>query len=175
MLYFYGEGMNQSNHFHGALWIRQIYKQEQESGQPEIFFHLRNCLQTYKYHQNRGNRCIVGKQSENNKSTEQKENTKQFKSSYNQIDLDIPRTFPTHAFFSKPSSLGQQELRRVLSAYVSWEMEIFNHNNKDQNNQPYNIISNRCGYVQGMNMIAGHILKHMNEFHTFHLFSHLMV
>ena len=41
--------------------------------------------------------------------------------------------------------------------------ETSHQNNKDQNNQPYNIISNRCVDVQGMNMIAGHILKHMNK------------
>ena len=82
--------------------------------------------------------------------------------SYHQIDLDLLRTCPNHAFFSKPSGLGQVELRNVLYAYVRWEEEAFNTNTMS-------------GYVQGMNLVAGHLLQHVNAFHAFYLFSHIMV
>ena len=82
--------------------------------------------------------------------------------SYHQIDLDLLRTCPNHAFFSKPSGLGQVELRNVLYAYVRWEEETFNTNTMS-------------GYVQGMGLVAAHLLKHVNETTAFHLFVRIMV
>ena len=147
---------------HGGRWLRQIHKQEQQSVTPMIFPHLQSCLLTYHHHH-------------------QRRNLPDTQASYNQIDLDIPRTFPTHAFFAQPTSLGQQELQRVLSAYVSWENAVFAEKDtltdttSTTTTLKYNASVRKCGYVQGMNMIAGHLLLHINELHSFHIFSHLMV
>ena len=127
---------------HGGTWIRSVDKQE-STASLQILHHLSHTLRVYSVHCHPNQSHLA---------------------SYNQIDLDMPRTFPTHAFFARPSSLGQTELRRVLSAYVSWEVMCFS-------TQP----QQRSGYVQGMNMIAGHLLKHVEEEQAFRLLCHLMV
>ena len=257
---------------HGGHWITLAHQQEQSPPPAAfVFTHLRQCLATYQHHCQRTHTQDPHLQS------------------YTQIDLDIPRTFPTHAFFSQPTSLGQQELQRVLSAYVAWEIAAFDRppaeittaaaaapplsnqhhvtfqeqrlglilaDATNRNNTPVvrvvafaqtpehapldpaeasgairvgdaithvngtsmagcvcayvlNTIieaprpitlrvqrgpvqicthqpattlppaalstDNRCGYVQGMNMIAGHLLKHVDENYAFHLLAHLMV
>ena len=53
-----------------------------------------------------------------------------------QIDLDVPRTFPEHAFFQ--SDEGQAALRAVLTAYVAHDPDT--------------------GYCQSLNFVAGFLL-----------------
>ena len=164
---------------HGGRWILLVDEQEQQfrtintaalssnsSSQSVVTSSLLHCLRTYSLHSHRNGR----------------EHT-----SYQQIDLDIPRTFPTHAFFAAPDSIGQTELRRVLSAYVIWEDSTFatfnskeeeEEQEEEEEEQVDDVTTSptcQCGYVQGMNMIAGHLLKHMDEAHAFHLLCHLMV
>ena len=54
--------------------------------------------------------------------------------SVNQIEKDLGRTYPRNPFF-KGETPGIQKLRRILTAYASYEPEV--------------------DYVQGMNFIAG--------------------
>ena len=168
---------------HGGRWILLIDEQEQQfhttntAAPPSnssshhqspliiddvVISSLLHCLRTYSLHSHRNGREHF---------------------SYQQIDLDIPRTFPTHAFFAAPDSIGQTELRRVLSAYVIWEDSTFaTLNSKEEKEEEEEQVDGvatpptcQCGYVQGMNMIAGHLLQHMDEAHAFHLLCHLMV
>ena len=109
-----------------------------------------------------------------------------------QIDRDVPRTFPSHSFFSKSQGFGQLSLRRVLVAWVSWEREFLSMLSKDGASQKVllpgsnqdDFVTNKqtndsrilpTAYVQGMNMIVAHLLKHLDEVHAFQLFCHVMV
>lgn len=108
-----------------------------------------------------------------------------------QIDRDVGRTFPRHPFFAHAQGLGQISLRRVLVAWVSWEREflcvvngeenlegLIRVDDNDDTNDGGRFIApilTPTAYVQGMNMIVGHFLKHVDEARTFRLFCHIMV
>lgn len=62
-----------------------------------------------------------------------------------EIDRDIPRTFPRHRLFFPKRGAGQSALRRVLRCYALHDPEV--------------------GYCQGMGFIAGMMLSYMDE-HT---------
>jgi hypothetical protein len=108
-----------------------------------------------------------------------------------QIDRDVGRTFPRHPFFAQMQGYGQCSLRRVLVAWVSWEREYLHMVNgegcegmdgadehDDINTDDDHIVPpilTPTAYVQGMNMIVGHFLKHVDEPRAFRLFCHIMV
>ncbi len=79
------------------------------------------------------------------------------------ISRDIGRTYPESKLFQYDNSLCQQELTNVLHAWVNFEIEY----EKDENK--------RCGYVQGMNLLVGHLLQHVGESLSFEIFLHLML
>lgn len=58
-----------------------------------------------------------------------------------QIELDLPRTYPHHAFFK--TSEGRQALRRVLTAFAAHRPDV--------------------GYCQSMNFVAGLLLLTMDQ------------
>jgi len=58
-----------------------------------------------------------------------------------QINADVPRTFPSHPFFSDQK--GQTQLRNILMAF--------------------SVLKGDIGYCQGLNYLAGVILLHMDE------------
>ena len=78
------------------------------------------------------------------------------------IDRDIGRTCPRHILFRSKEGNGQRGLRRVLIAWVCLERALVPE-------------SERCGYVQGMNMIVAHLLKHVDENVAFEIFTRMMV
>ena len=71
-----------------------------------------------------------------------------------QIDLDLSRTFPQHAFFSKKNSKGRKQLKRILIAF-SWR-------------NPY------VAYAQSLNYIVAMLLLHCDEETAFWLFVELV-
>jgi TBC1 domain family member 10 len=60
-----------------------------------------------------------------------------------EIDRDIPRTFPRHRLFYPKKGAGQSSLRRLLRCYALHDPEV--------------------GYCQGMGFIAGMMLSYMDE------------
>eukprot|EP01117_Protostelium_nocturnum_P010394 TRINITY_DN3739_c0_g1_i1.p2 TRINITY_DN3739_c0_g1~~TRINITY_DN3739_c0_g1_i1.p2 ORF type:complete len:431 (+),score=119.20 TRINITY_DN3739_c0_g1_i1:418-1710(+) len=58
-----------------------------------------------------------------------------------QINADVPRTFPSHDFFRNQD--GQRQLRNILMAFTTLKGDI--------------------GYCQGLNYLAGVMLIHMDE------------
>jgi hypothetical protein len=69
------------------------------------------------------------------------------------IERDIPRTFPTLAFFHDGGAL-EMSLRRVLRAFVCLKTDI--------------------GYVQGMSFIVAMLLLYMDEVQAFRCFVNLI-
>jgi hypothetical protein len=69
----------------------------------------------------------------------------------NQIELDLPRTFPLHIQFYKDKGSGQQALGRVLRAYSMYNTHI--------------------GYCQGMGFITAMFLMMMEEVSSLPSFS----
>eukprot|EP01038_Epipyxis_sp_PR26KG_P005733 gene5733-7917_t len=65
------------------------------------------------------------------------------------IEKDVDRTFPEHAYF-EPSGLGETSLRRVLQAFALHNPDV--------------------GYCQSLNFVAGMMLIFMDEEDTFWLF-----
>ena len=59
-----------------------------------------------------------------------------------QIEKDLPRTFPRSQAFAR-GEVGVEPLRRILYAYAAFDTDI--------------------GYVQGMNLYAAIFLTFMNE------------
>jgi hypothetical protein len=68
---------------------------------------------------------------------------------FEQIEKDIHRCFPTHSLFA-PGALGQGALRNVLRAFAAYNRGI--------------------GYCQGMGMVAGVLLMRMPEEESFWVF-----
>ena len=79
------------------------------------------------------------------------------------IARDVGRTYPESRLFRYEASLCQQELTDVLLAWVNFEFEY--------EKEP----SKRCGYVQGMNVLVGHLLQHVGESIAFEIFVHMML
>jgi hypothetical protein len=73
------------------------------------------------------------------------------------ILLDLGRTFPTHANFTRKFGAGQHALFNVLKAY--------------------SILDNEVGYCQGMSFIVGILLIHVDndEEKAFNLLRHLLI
>ncbi|RNF06722.1 rab6 GTPase activating protein [Trypanosoma rangeli] len=69
------------------------------------------------------------------------------------ISRDLSRTFPTHCLFVGAGSVGQEELRRVLSAYSRFDPAV--------------------GYCQGMAFIVALLLLHAPEEEAFGMLLHL--
>lgn len=69
-----------------------------------------------------------------------------------QISIDLPRTFPKNAYFSKGK--GKEALGRVLYAFANFNPQV--------------------GYVQGINFIAAALLWHSTEVDAFWLLVSLM-
>jgi len=69
-----------------------------------------------------------------------------------QINADVPRTFPSHAFFKNPK--GQAQLRNILMAFT--------------------VLKGDIGYCQGLNYLAGIILIHLDEEKTLWMLMQLM-
>eukprot|EP00505_MAST-04D_sp_SCG-Rhode-Island_P002275 Stramenopile-MAST_4_protein_2275 len=78
------------------------------------------------------------------------------------VELDIDRTYPQHILFRRKNGSGQKSLRRVLLCWVMYEKLTV-------------LDGSRCGYVQGMNMLVGQLLQHVNESLAFEIFVHLMM
>ncbi|GIL89929.1 hypothetical protein Vretimale_17938 [Volvox reticuliferus] len=72
-----------------------------------------------------------------------------------QVELDLPRTFPSHPYLSCPTT-GQAAMRRILTSY--------------------SLRNPKVGYCQGLNFIVGVMLMAMdrNEEHTFWLLAALV-
>ena len=79
------------------------------------------------------------------------------------IGRDVGRTYPESKLFQYDMSLCQKELTNVLHAWVNFEIE----HEKDE--------KERCGYVQGMNLLVGHLLQHLGESLSFEIFLHIML
>ncbi|RNF07794.1 rab6 GTPase activating protein [Trypanosoma conorhini] len=69
------------------------------------------------------------------------------------IERDLSRTFPTHCLFVGAGSVGQVELRRVLSAYSRLDPAV--------------------GYCQGMAFVVALLLLHAPEEEAFGMLLHL--
>ncbi|PRP84863.1 hypothetical protein PROFUN_07517 [Planoprotostelium fungivorum] len=69
-----------------------------------------------------------------------------------QINADVPRTFPSHPFFRDQK--GQDQLRNILMAF--------------------SVLKGDIGYCQGLNYLAGVILLHMEEEKTLWMLMQLM-
>ena len=69
--------------------------------------------------------------------------------SFNQIELDLGRTFPNDPVDKVEKYIGP--LRNVLNTFIKRNPTI--------------------GYCQGMNFIAGNILKYANEEQSFWIFT----
>ncbi|ESL06902.1 rab6 GTPase activating protein [Trypanosoma rangeli SC58] len=69
------------------------------------------------------------------------------------IQRDLSRTFPTHCLFVGAGSVGQEELRRVLSAYSRLDPAV--------------------GYCQGMAFVVALLLLHAPEEEAFGMLLHL--
>ena len=57
------------------------------------------------------------------------------------IDKDIYRTFPEIPLFASQAGVGQKQLRTLLRAYTALKTDV--------------------GYTQGMNFVAGYLLRHI--------------
>ena len=79
------------------------------------------------------------------------------------VARDVGRTYPESRLFRYEASLCQQELTDVLLAWVNFEVEY--------EQEP----SKRCGYVQGMNVLVGHLLQHVGESIAFEIFVHMIM
>ena len=70
-----------------------------------------------------------------------------------QIERDISRTFPRHAYFQQGEK-GKPKLRKVLQAFSCYDEKV--------------------DYVQGMNFLVGQLLMHCSGTLTFWLFVELI-
>jgi len=69
-----------------------------------------------------------------------------------QINMDIPRTYPTHPFFAQEHT--RESLRNVLHAYAIYDPEV--------------------GYCQGMSYITSILILHMAPENAFWMLMSLM-
>ena len=80
-----------------------------------------------------------------------------------QIHKDVDRTFPeSNYFFSNDKSSftkGQYALYEVLMLFTKYDA---------------NVSEEKCGYVQGMNFIAGQLCYHASAEFAFYMFLKLM-
>lgn len=78
-----------------------------------------------------------------------------------QIDRDINRTFPHSSYFyayeSKVKHRGLKTMHDVLTMFVKFDS-----------------IEQKCGYVQGMNFIAGEFCYHASAEYSFCMFIKMM-
>lgn len=70
-------------------------------------------------------------------------NSPKASTTHDDIERDIPRTFPRHQLFLVKNGQGQSSLRRLLQCYADYDPEV--------------------GYCQGMGFIAGMFLTYMDE------------
>ena len=81
------------------------------------------------------------------------QNEEEHQSVQRMIEVDLPRTFPRLSLFQKEGTFYAQ-VGEVLEAFAAYNPHL--------------------GYVQGMSFLAGMLMLHMDQFHSFQCLCNLL-